>query len=300
MVDSNAAILGPALRDAVILAISRLEAAPALSNRWSEADAGTLRQETAHLLNRQADAASILASDAERLTSGIELVSFLELGGPFGPAWSGHPFASPAMGVGYKLREPDLTRELASLMGRSAGRRGSERAVSFLRILTELASETQVRETLTGGVRPNVVAEHEVRIVRRHRAGSPSALPRPTGRSSVPRIDMVFDWPAGADGRRAVVVIEAKLGAVVGDDQLKPYREEALRRAKGGPVALILLTAAADRVETRYRAWSGVRWLPLMRRWETELAAADDGDSEFARLRAHVWSFLLRFRKGYQ
>ncbi len=58
-------------------------------------------------------------------------------------------------------------------------------------------------------------------------------------------------------------------------------------------MALILLTAKADKAEKRYRSWSAVRWFALMRRWEHALAAAGDNDPEFSRVRAHIWRFIL-------
>lgn len=179
-------------------------------------------------------------------------------------------------------------------MNSSAGPRGAERAVSFLRVLTEIAGADEVRNVLAAGTRPNVAAEHEVR----RPPGRSSTTPAGSGRVSVPRIDLIFDWPVGVDGRRAVVVVEAKLSAIVGKQQLKPYREEAKRRARGGPVALILLTAWPDKVEVRHSSWRPVRWLALLRRWEVDLAAAGDADPEFARLRAHLWRFVLSSKRA--
>lgn len=274
--------------------MARLEAGPDLLGGWGEADAKAVRQAAAQLLHHQIDAMRVISADAERLIAGIDLVPFLETGGPFGPAWSAHPLASSAFGVGYRLREPDITRELASLMGPHCGRRGAERAVSFLRILTEIAGADEVGATLNPGTRPIIAAEHLVRRVARHRTTAPA----PLARASMPRIDLLFDWPIDGEGRRAVVVVEAKLGAGVSDGQLRPYREEARRRARGGPIALILLTAWPDKAEKRHRAWRPVRWFALLRRWEMALAAADDTDHEFARVRADLWRFVLSTRKA--
>jgi hypothetical protein len=58
-------------------------------------------------------------------------------------------------------------------------------------------------------------------------------------------------------------------------------------------VALILLTAKADKAEGRHRSWSTVRWLPLLRRWEPLLAETGDDDPEFSRVRAHIWRSIL-------
>lgn len=283
-------------RNCALLALSRIEAfSGGMLAPWSAVDETILHSQSARLLSRQTDAAAILGRDAPSLVRGIALVPFLELGGPFGPAWAGHPFASPAMSVGYRLREPDITRGLEALMGPAAGPKGSRRAVSFLRHLTELAGATSVREAITDQTRPTVVAEHRVLPPRRR-------LPPhgPTPASAATRIDLLFEWPIGADGRRAVVVVEAKLGAAVGDNQLRPYRQEALRRAKGGPVTTILLTAWADRAEGRHSSWPAVRWFSLLRRWEATLAAAGDADPEFARVRAHLWHFVLSTRKAHR
>jgi len=294
MVSPTPRELDPLLRDTAILAMSRVETVQAFSPAWDEAEASTIRHAAARILDGQIEAARVLAPVAERLTTGIELISFLEAGGPFGPAWSGHPFASPAWKARQQLREPDVTRGLEAFMNSSAGPRGAERAMSFLRVLTEIAGADEVRNILAAGVRPNVTAEHEVR----RPSGRNSTMPAGSGRVSVPRIDLIFDWPVGTESRRAVVVVEAKLGAIVGKQQLKPYREEAKRRAKGGPVALILLTAWADKVEVRHRSWRPVRWFALLRRWEADLAAAGDADPEFARLRAHLWRFLLSSKRA--
>ncbi len=264
---------------------------PASLPAWSQADADQLRHEAARLLSCHVHAAQVLAPNAERLVAGIGLVPFLEPGGPFGPAWSAHPLASPAFHVGYSLREPDLTRELAALMAPSS-QRGVERAVSFLQVLSEIAGDTVIRDTLAAGVRPQVSAEHTVRGAPRRSAKSRKA----SGSSGLPRIDLMFDWPVGMGVQRAVVVVEAKLGATVGESQLKPYREEARRRANGGPCFLILLTAWADAAEARSRYWRPVRWFAVLRRWEVALAAAGDDDAEFARIRAHLWSFIFRKR----
>ena len=125
MVGSQVDASGSLLRHAAILAIARVEAAPVFSPPWSETDASRLRRVAARLRSRHVHAAEVLAPHALQLVAGIDLVSFLEPGGPFGPAWSAHPLASSAWDVGYKLREPDLTRELAALMN-PAGPRGSD------------------------------------------------------------------------------------------------------------------------------------------------------------------------------
>jgi len=287
--------VGPSLRDAAVLAMAWLEAGPDLLGGWSDAGDKSLRQAAAWLLDQQVDAARILSCDAEWLTAAIELVPFLEPGGPFGPAWSGHPLASPAFGGGYhRLREPDVTRALAALMGPLAGRQGAERALSFLRIVTEIAGAHEVHATLTPGVRLNVDPEYTIKRTPRQKP----ALSTPFGRASAPRIDLIFDWPIDDQGRQAVVVIEAKLGAHVGEGQLRPYREEARRRARGGPVALVLLTAWGDKAEKRHRAWRPVRWFGLLRRWEAALAEAGDADPEFTRVRADLWRFVFSARKA--
>lgn len=200
------------------------------------------------------------------------------------------------MDAPYKLREPDITRSLERHMWPAAGRRGAERAVSFLRVLSELAGATDILQTLDGA-RPTVTAEHFVRSTGGNRKAPFDASSDADGRrcrtGSLPRIDLLFHWPVGSQGRHAVVVVEAKLGASIGPDQLLHYRAEAKRIAKGGPTALVLLTAKADKAERKFRSWSAVRWFALMRRWEHLLAQAGDDDPEFSRLRAHVWKFLL-------
>ncbi|MBC6718666.1 PD-(D/E)XK nuclease family protein [Aurantimonas sp. DM33-3] len=283
------------LSDSAVLAFTRIATNPQLFPVWTETDARRLRCAATLILHRSSDAAAFLAPYVGQLTNGIEMVPILGTsGGPFGPAWRGHPFLSPAMDVGYKLREADLTRELAVLMGPSSGRRGSERAVSFLRVIADLARRPAIADALDDQTRPNVSAEHAVRTTDRKlkvAAISPAGVGFKKGSS--PRIDLMFEWPVGTDGRQAVVVIEAKLGATVGEGQLKPYREEGKRRAKSGPLALVLLTAHADKATSRHRSWAAVRWFALMRRWENVLAAAGDDDSEFARVRAHVWRYIL-------
>lgn len=278
-----------------MLALACLETQGWSLPAWSDKEAGTLRGEAARQLSRSADAAVMLGPASARLVAGINLVPFLEAGGPFGPAWTAHPFASPAITAGYKLREPDVTGQLASFMNpASSGRRAAQRAVSFLRVLTEQAGANALRDTLTHDTRPVVSPEHVVHSARRRASLAAGAQPTRT------RIDLLFEWPLGIDGRQAVVVVEAKLGAVVSDQQLLSYREEAKRRAKGGPVALVLLTASADAAERRYPAWKPVRWFKLLRRWEAELAQAGDDDAEFARLRAHVWRFLLANPRAFR
>lgn len=274
------------LRDAVLLALARFEQDPSLRlPAWSEVEASALRDEAGRQLSRQADAAAMLGPAAEYLARGIALVPFLEADGAFGPAWVGHPFASPAMDVVHRMREPDLTRELAALMGPHNGLRGQKRAVTFLRLLADLAGAASIAETLTDQTRPTVLAEHPV-LPARKRVLAQAA------RAAATRIDLLFEWPFGSEGQRAVVVVEAKLGATVADGQLRSYREEAVRRARGGPVGLILLTAQPDAAERRYRAWKAVRWFEMLRRWESLLAEAGDEDPEFARVRAHIWRHI--------
>ena len=199
------------------------------------------------------------------------------------------------MGAGYRLREPDVTRELERLMGPAAGRRGRERAIGFLRLATEGSRSEALREAITDHIRPTVKAEHPI-LVPQRRVIAAEPLLGSAGR----RIDLLFEWPVGTTGRRAVVVVEAKLGAGVSDGQLRAYRVEALRRARGGPVGLVLLTAWADAAEQRYPSWAGVRWFKLLRRWESVLAEAGDDDPEFARVRAHLWRFVLSNRRAYR
>ena len=230
----------------------------------------------------------MLGPAGERLACGITLVPFLEPGGAFGPAWAAHPFASRAMDVVHRMREPDLTRELAALMGPRAGHQGQRRAVAFLRLLTDLAGADAIAATLTDQTRPTVSPEHQVVPPRKRTPAERAA------RTAATRIDLLFEWPCGSGGQRAIVVVEAKLGATVADGQLRSYREEAARRARGGPVALILLTAQPDAAERRYRAWKPVRWFELLRRWESLLAQAGDDDPEFARVRAHLWRHILK------
>lgn len=280
---------GFSLRDASVLALARIEQDPPLRlPAWSDAEANALRDEASRQLSRRADAAAMMGPAAEHLARGITLVPFLEPGGAFGPAWAGHPFASRAMGVVHRMREPDLTRELAALMGPRAGIQGRRRAVTFLRLLMDLAGLTGIAETLSDQMRPTVIPEHPV-VPPRKRAPIEAAA-----RAATTRIDLLFEWPFGAGGQRAVVVVEAKLGATVADGQLRSYREEAARRTRGGPVALILLTATPDAAERRYRAWKAVRWFELLRRWEGLLAQVGDDDPEFARVRAHLWRHILK------
>lgn len=237
----------------------------------------------------------MLRDYAQHLVDGIPLVPFVGLGAPFGPSWPGHPFASPAMGTSYSLREADITRSLAHFMGPAAGRLGPQRARSFLRALADGSGLASLAETLTDTIVPSGTAEHPVSVGRTKPQGRRAGKDQGSAlrRGSAPRIDLLFEWPIGPAGRQAVVVIEAKLGASVADGQLSPYRAEALRRAKGGPVHLFLLTAQPDRSERRYRTWMPVRWLALLRAWERHLAETGDADPEFARVRAHVWRFLL-------
>lgn len=283
---------GATLRDAALLAVDRVEAISGLlPPLWGQTDEAGLRAEAGRQLSGHAHAAAMLGPASEALVAGIELVPFLEPGGPFGPAWAGHPFASPAMTAGYKLREPDVTRALASLMQLGGGRHAGRRAVTFLRLVTELAGAEAIRATLSDHTKPTVVAEHLVMPLRRRVTGAEASAPT--------RIDLLFEWPTGTPGQRAVLVIEAKLGSSVSAGQLRPYRQEALRRAKGGPVALILLTAWADAAERRHRTWQPVRWFQLLRRWEGALAEAGDDDPEFTRLRAHLWRFVLASRRAH-
>ena len=275
--------------------MARLNERVSVTGAWSQNEAMALRGEAARSLRLRVDAATMLGASAERLTRGIDLVPFLAGGGAFGPAWPGHPFASTAMGAGYRLREPDVTRELERLMGPAAGRRGTERAIGFLRLMTEGARSEALSAAITDRIRPTVKAEHPVVVPQRR-----STAAEPTAGSVGRRIDLLFEWPTGTGGQKAVVVVEAKLGAGVSDGQLRAYRAEALRRARGGPVGLILLTAWADAAERRYPSWAGVRWFTLLRRWEGILAEVGDDDPEFARVRAHLWRFVLSHRRAYR
>ncbi len=202
------------------------------------------------------------------------------------------------MNLVHRMREPDVTRELASLMGPAAGPRGPERAVSCLRVLADLARKPALHAALEGRVRPAVTAELPVEPVSAGGVVGGLELSSSARRASAPRIDLLFEWPYGAARQQAVVVVEAKLGATVTAAQLRPHGHEAAKRARGGLVVRILLTVQADAAERRYRSWSAVRWFALMRRWEGAIAAAGDGDASFAAVRAHVWRFLLD-GKGY-
>ena len=244
-------------------------------------------------MTRQAECARVVGPAAARLVDGISLVPFLGAAGGFGPAWPAHPLASPGWHDARPLREPDATRGLAAFMGPAAGSRGAERTRSFLRVIAELAGADAIRDALVQARRPVVTAEHAVK-----RAPRPlRTLLAASGRAT-PRIDLLFEWPLGDGTQRAVVVVEAKLGATVVQGQLQPYREEARRRAGGGPVALVLLTARGDPSEARHRAWRSVRWFALLRRWEAALAAAGDADPEFARLRASLLRSVLKLEKA--
>lgn len=290
------------LRDAAVLALNAFTGLGTPFPGWSAQDAALLRRLAARHLTQRADAAAILGRDAARLADGIDVVSIMHAtGGPFGPNWTGHPFISPAMDVRYQLREPDVTRELAHVMGPAAGRRGQERCLSFLRLLTGLARLDDLQATLHDGVSITVAAEHTVPIVaRRERFGQGRADHgvAPSQRAAPARIDLLFQWPTST-GSRAVLAVEAKFGAVVSKSQLHHYRRAALQLARGGPVGLVLLTAERDEAERRYTSWRGVRWFALMRRWEAALAAAGDHDDEFTRVRAHIWRHLLH-RKGFR
>ena len=276
------------LWDAAVLALAHVRAAEDLPPPWDDAEATSIGRAAAHLLVRRAECARALGPAAEHLVGGIELVPFLDINGGLGPGWAAHPLASPGWHDARPLREPDATRGLAAFMGPAAGPRGAERILSFLRILIDLAGAAEVGDALTPARRPTVVPEHPVRRPSRRTGASPAG----SGRTAAPRIDLLFEWASNAGERRAVVVVEAKLGATVSRNQLRPYREEARRRAQGG-VALVLLTARGDRAEDRHPAWRPVRWFPLLRRWEAALVAAGDDDPEFARLRAGLWRFVL-------
>lgn len=292
----DAVQLRSTFRDAAVLATRHLQASAAPWPAWGDAEARAVRGTAARLLTRQAECARVVGPAAPRLVGGISLVPYLGPAGGLGPAWPAHPLASPGWYDARPLREPDATRALAAFMGPMAGPRGAERARSFLQVVVELAGADAIHEALAQARRPTVTAEHLVR-----RAGRPSRAPLTASRrAAAPRIDLLFEWPLGDAGRRAVVVVEAKLGATVAHQQLRPYREEARRRAGGGPVALILLTARADAAEVRHRAWQPVRWFALLRRWEVVLAAAGDTDPEFARLRANLWRYVLKTEKACQ
>lgn len=292
MLPSKAAEADLLVPSAIRLALAHLAAMPELVEAWGPAQGTLVRAEAARQLTRQADAASILGDAASRLTEGIALVPYLEPGGAFGPAWAGHPFASPAMRAGYKLREPDITRALAALMGPGAGPRGAQRAIGFLRLLTAGPRTAALHEAISDGIRPRVTAECPVTPSRGACVGTATGTAR--------RIDLLFEWPFGSDGRRAIVVVEAKLDAAVSAGQLGAYRAEARRKARGGPVGLVLLTGWADTAERRHPAWTAVRWFALLRRWEAMLAEAGDDDPEFTRVRAHLWKFVLASRKALQ
>ena len=286
---------GPTPQDAVRLALARLEEGASFIGAWSPNDAAALRAEAARSLRRQGDAAVMIGASAASLMRGIALVPFLASGGAFGPAWPGHPFASTAMGAGYRLREPDVTRELERLMGPAAGRRGTERAICFLRLVTEGVRSETLRAAITDHIRPTVKTEHLV-VAPQRRSTASKPPPGSAGR----RIDLLFEWPTGTAGQKVIVVVEAKLGAEVSEGQLKAYRAEALRRARGGPVGLVLLTAWADAAERHNPSWACARWFTLLRRWEGILAEAGDDDPEFARVRAHLWRFVLSNRRAYR
>lgn len=291
MVPSKTADADLLVPSAIRLALAHLAAMPELVEAWGPVQGTLVRAEAARQLTRQADAATILGDAVGQLTEGIALVPYLEPGGAFGPAWAGHPFASPAMRAGYKLREPDITRALAALMGPAAGPRGVQRAIGFLRLLTVGSRTAALHAAISDGIRPRVTAECPV-------TPSQGACASTTGTAR--RIDLLFEWPFGSDGRHAVVAVEAKLDAAVSAGQLSAYRAEARRKARGGPVGLVLLTGWADVAERRHPAWAAVRWFALLRRWEAMLAEAGDDDSEFTRVRAHLWKFVLASRRALQ
>ncbi|MCJ2109015.1 hypothetical protein MKK70_27335 [Methylobacterium sp. E-041] len=292
MAPSNTAESDLLLPSAIRLALERFDAMPDLVEAWGPVQATLIRAEAARQLTRQADAAAILGDAAGRLTERIALIPYLEPGGAFGPAWAGHPFASPAMQAGYKLREPDITRALAALMGPAAGARGGQRAIGFLRLITAGPRTAALHAVISDGIRPRAIAECPITPSRGACAG--------TATGSARRIDLLFEWPFGNDGRRAVVAVEAKLDAVVSAGQLSAYRAEARRRARGGPVGLVLLTGWADTAERRHPAWAALRWFALLRRWESVLAEAGDSDPEFTRVRAHLWKFVLTTKRAHQ
>lgn len=277
-----------------MLATRHLAASAAPWPAWGDAEAGAVRGTAARLLTRQAECARVVGPAATRLVGGISHVPYLASAAGLGPAWPAHPLASPGWHDGRPLREPDATRGLAAFMGPAVGTRGAERARSFLQVVAEVSGADAIWNALALARRPVVTAEHPIK-----RAGRALRAPLiASGRSAAPRIDLLFEWPLGDGAGHAVVVIEAKLGATVADQQLRPYREEARRRAGGGPVALVLLTVRGDRAEARHPAWRPVRWFALLRRWEVALAAAGDTDPEFARLRASLWRYVLKTEKA--
>lgn len=165
---------------------------------------------------------------------------------------------------GYKLREPDITRELAALMGPAAGPRGTQRAIGFLRLLTAGPRTAALHAAITDRIRPTVTAECPITPLWGARADTTTGMVR--------RIDMLFEWPFESNGYQAAVAVEAKLDAVVSGGQLGAYRAEARRRARGSPMGLVLLTGWPDAAERRHSAWAAVRWFALLRRREALLA----------------------------
>lgn len=271
---------------------------------WSPHDEVAVRRTGARLIGNARYAADLVHHAAPGLVRGIVLASPLGPVSAMGPLWHGHPFASPAMAASYRLREPDITRGLERVMREDKGERGATRARSFLRTLAELGGTPELLAALREPMRPVVAAEHPIRVGRApHRPdrsgggitrGSAEAMPLPAAPGPL-RIDMLFRWPT-SEGRSHVVVVEAKLGSTVSAGQLAPYREEARRLARGGPVTLFLLTLRPDAAERRHRNWHAVRWGALMGRWERCIAQDGDDDGEFARLRAQVWRHVLNWQ----
>lgn len=90
------------------------------------------------------------------------------------------------------------------------------------------------------------------------------------------------------------VVIEAKIGAALSDDQLEKYRLQALERTGWCPSRSIFLVVLSSRSAQDHRVladnpeWSHLCWWDFLRLVESKLDPVSDSD-EYRRFRRTVW-----------
>ncbi|MDQ1192147.1 hypothetical protein QE419_000913 [Brevundimonas vesicularis] len=195
-----------------------------------------------------------------------------------GPFWKGHAFGSPQLFEHVRLTEPQITGEIAALLGRpgaiAAGRRRA-----FLKALLNLTEADPDAAGWSGFIDRSVVSVAAER--------DPTAAGRP-GRVGSRRngaLDLLFTLDAGPERRH--VVVEVKCEARLGRSQLSGYAAKTRRLSNA---RYVLLSPDPHTELKRNARWTWCSWRGLLARWESTAAACDDDDPMFRLFR----SVLLR------
>lgn len=195
----------------------------------------------------------------------------LSSGSLFGGDWAGHPFRYRPLFWWRLPLEPDATRMIGHICSRDySSDKAEQRTHSFIDALQRsIAGHGRLSQDIH-----NAQLEMCCELVIKDNK----------------RLDIVIRCQKT---KKAFVLIEAKFGASL-DNPLNIYKQYAKKSGKDNCLLVILGCHDCRTEKTVKDGWHFIHWFDFLRQWEEELRKINDCDEDFSRLRASLWSKLVR------